>query len=129
MNKSYNKAIPLKYSPTEEELEENNLTSASQWPYTFDIPKNKLSEIGILVERSRSTVPSTFSSKWENPIVQSGGNRGVDWIDFFLYMVPTLFVPALTHRDARKPLLCLAKACAAVLKWEMTENDLIRLEK
>jgi hypothetical protein len=129
MNKSYNKAVALKYSPTEQELEEHGLNTASQWPYTFNIPKSKLSEIGILVERSRSTIPSTFASKWENPIIQSGGNRGVDWIDFFLYMVPTLFVPALTHRAARKPLLCLSKACAAVLKWEVKEDDLLRLEK
>lgn len=129
MNKSYNKAIPLKYAPTQEELDEEGITSAADWPYTFDIPKNKLVEIGELIEMSRSTVPSTFSSKWENPIEQSGGNRGVDWIDFLLYMVPTVFVPALTNNNAKKPLLLLAKACAVALKWKITQDDLSMMKK
>jgi len=124
MNKSYNKAVALKYKPTEEDLIEKGISSAANWPYSFDIPKHKLTEIGVLVELSRSTVPSTFSSKWENPIQQSGGNRGVDWIDFLLYMVPTVFIPALTNNNAKKPLLSLTKACATALKWRVTHDDL-----
>lgn len=128
LKKDYNKAVPLKYVPTQEEMDERNLT-ASEWPYTFYIPPGKLHEIGLLIQRSRSTVPSTFMSKWENPIVQSGGNRGVDWLDFFLYMVPTLFVPALANNDAKAPLLYLSKACAVALKWEIKETDIRRLQK
>ena len=74
-------------------------------------------------------MPTTFSSKWENPIEQSGGNRGVDWIDFLLHMVPTVFLPALTNDNAKKPLLSLTKACAVVLKWRITENDLSMVKK
>ena len=129
INKSYNKAIPLKYAPTDMELLEKGISSASDWPYTFHILKNDLIEIGNLVELSRATVPTTFSSKWENPIEQSGGNRGVDWIDFLLHMVPTVFLPALTNDNAKKPLLSLTKACAVVLKWRITENDLSMVKK
>lgn len=129
MNKSYNKCIALRYTPSQDELEDEGIASASNWPFTFDIPKEKLIEIGKLVELSRATVPSTFNSKWENPIEQSGGNRGVDWIDFLLYMVPTVFVPALEHDHARKPLLFLTKVCAVALKWRVTQDDLSMMKK
>lgn len=128
LRKGHNHAVKLLYKPTDKELKEKNLCK-SEWPYTFHIAPQNLDELGKLVEKSRETIPSTFASKWENPITQSGGNRGVDWLDFFLYIVPTLFVPALTNKDARRPLLCLSKACAAALKWEITESDLRRLEK
>lgn len=129
LDKKHNHSTGLRYNPTEKEVEEKGLGSASEWPYTFDIPEDKLLEIGSLIEASRSTVPSMFSSKWENLIKQSGGNRGVDWIDFLLYMVPTLFVPALTHTATKKPLLLLSKACARALKWEITSTDLAAIEK
>lgn len=129
MKKTYNKAIALKYAPTDKELEEENITSANDWPFSFEISKDKLIEIGNFIELSRPTVPTTFSSKWENPIEQSGGNRGVDWIDFLLYMVPTTFVPALQHHNAKKPLLFLCKACAVALKWRITKDDLTMMKK
>lgn len=129
MKKSYNKAVALRYEPTDEELENENILSAADWPFTFDIPKDKLIEIGAFIELSRPTVPTTFSSKWENPIEQSGGNRGVDWIDFLLYMVPTTFLPALQNDNSKKPLLLLCKACAVALKWRITQDDLTMMKK
>ncbi|KAG2191773.1 hypothetical protein INT47_000262 [Mucor saturninus] len=88
MKKTYNKAIALKYAPTDKELEEENITSANDWPFSFKISKYKLIEIGNFIELSRPTVPTTFSSKWENPIEQSRGNRGVvaitQWNNFLL---------------------------------------------
>lgn len=128
LGKSYNHSTGLKYIPTKQELEDKQLKNETDWPYTFDIPEHKLVEIGSLIEGSRATIPSVFSSKWENLIKQSGGNRGVDWIDFLLYMVPTLFVPALTHEATKKPLLLLSKACARALKWEITSTDLSAIE-
>ena len=61
--------------------------------------------------------------------MQSGGNRGVDWIDFLLYMIPTYFIPALTLEEAKMPLLFLTKACAVALKWKITEDDLTMMKK
>ncbi|KAG2204467.1 hypothetical protein INT47_005258 [Mucor saturninus] len=124
MKKTYNKAIALRYAPTEGELEEENITSAIDLHFTFGISKDKLIKIGNFIKLSRPTVPTTFSSKWENPIEQSVGNRGVDWIDFLVYMVPTAFVPALLHNNVKKPLLVLCKPCAVALKWRITREDL-----
>lgn len=129
MNKNYNKATGLRYQPTEEELEEKGISHVKDWPYTFDIAEKDLKKIGILVEKSRTTVPSTFASKWENPIINSGGNRAVDWLDIFLYMVPTLFIPAMTNVEAKKALLYLSKCSAAVLKWEIKNVDLLRFQQ
>jgi hypothetical protein len=129
MGKEYNKAINTKYKPTDEELELKGFTSDKQWPYTFEIPKESLVIIGRLVEASRITVPTTFASKWENPIINSGGKRAVDWIDILLYMVPTLFVPALKQERSKKPLLALTKAAALSLKWELHHEDLVLMER
>lgn len=129
MGKGYNKAINTTYKPTDEELETAHLRSAGEWPYTFFIPKKSLDNIGKLVETSRTTVLTSFSSKWEDPIIKSGGKRAVDWIDIFLYMIPTLFVPALTQESAKGPLINLTKAVALALKWELSLQDLVTMEK
>jgi hypothetical protein len=129
MGKDYNKAINTKYKPTDEELEREGYTSEKQWPYTFNIPKESLMTIGKLIEASRVTVPTTFASKWENPIIKSGGKRAVDWVDILLYMVPTMFVPALNQERSKKPLLALTKAAALSLKWELDHEDLAMIER
>ena len=129
LNVRGNSAIGLKYSPTDEEVAERGLVSAECWPFTFDIPKARLFELGKLIEVSRATIPTTFDSNWENPIENSGGIRGVDWIDFLLYMIPTVFVPALTNNSAKKPLLLLSKACALALKWTITQDELLAIKE
>lgn len=129
MGKDYNTAINIRYQPNEEELETASLDSPIKWPYTFLIPKEALVKIGRLVEASRSTIPTTFSSKWEDPIVKSGGKRAVDWIEIFLYMIPTLFVPELVQHSAKEPLVNLTKAAALALKWELSLEDLNLMDK
>ena len=92
--------------------------------FPFFISKISLLKIDALVNLSRETIPSTYDSKWKNPVVNIGGIRGVDWLDIFLHMVPTLFVPALVNKAAQRPLMCLVRACSLVLKWEVDEATL-----
>ena len=92
--------------------------------YTSHIPKKDLMTINKLINASRATIPSSFSSKWKDPVTNTVGNRAVDWLDIFLYMVPTVFVLALTNKAARFPLLCLVRACSLILKWDVTEQTL-----
>jgi hypothetical protein len=129
MGKHYNKAINTQYKPTEEELIDAGCRSEKDWPYTFYIESKDLIKVGKLVEASRATVPTTFASKWENPVVKSGGKRSVDWIDILLYIIPTLFVPELKQESSRKPVLALVNAAALSLKWELHHEDLTQMEK
>jgi hypothetical protein len=129
MGKDYNKAINIQYKPTEEEMLEAGCIPAKEWRYSFYIHCKDLIKVGKLVEASRATIPTTFASKWENPIVKSGGKRSFDWIDILLYMVPTLFVPELKQESSRRPVLALVNAAAVSLKWELHHEDLAQMEK
>jgi hypothetical protein len=40
-----------------------------------------------------------------------------------------LFVPALTQESAKGPLINLTKAVALALKWELSLQDLVTMEK
>lgn len=56
------------------------------------------------------------------------GVRAVDWLDFLLYVVPTLVVPYLPSTSAKKALLALVKGCALALQWRLTEDLLREME-
>lgn len=119
------------YQPTEEDLIERQLSNSNQWPYPFYVSSEHLKEISSLVEKSRSTIPtSTFESSFTDPISgKSHGYRGVDNIEALLYLIPTLFVPRLRYSRAKKPVLALCKAASLILKWSISSDDLSMIER
>lgn len=125
-NVKNNSCFKYLYQPTKEELDEHQLNDPKDWPYPFSISAANLNEITELVEKSRSTVPTTsFESTWSDPISgKSHGYRGVEWIEALLFMVPTLFVPRLRYKRASKPILALCKAASLMLQWCITSEDL-----
>ncbi|CEP09925.1 hypothetical protein, partial, partial [Parasitella parasitica] len=119
------------YHPTEEDLEERDLSNANDWPFPFYISSTYLQEIAELVEISRSTIPTShFESVFTDPISgKAHGYRGVDNIEALLYLIPTLFVPRLQHERSKKPILALCKAASLMLKWQINANDLSLIER
>lgn len=95
----------------------------------FYIEKNILVKIGQQIERSKTTVPVSFNSKWVDPIKNSGGNRAVDYFNFLLYQLPTSFVPFFQNKRSRKPVLNLVKACQLCLQWSITTEELALIKK
>jgi hypothetical protein len=109
------------YRKSEEEKDED-------YGYTFDIPKQDMIRIGYLMSESRSTVPTTFNSKWEN---QTGGyvaNRAVDWHDVIIHQFGTMIVPLYVHEATKVAVLALIRALKLSLQWRITEQDVVQIE-
>jgi hypothetical protein len=95
--------------------------------YPFYINKNVLKDIGQTIVASRSSIPVSFQGSFDNIIAKIEGTRHVDWLDFLLYIVPTLVVPELPLAS-QAPLLALVKGCQLALQWDLTESLLVEME-
>lgn len=93
--------------------------------YPFFISRRNLVSIGESIARSRKYIPTSFQGSFDNIMAKTEGTRAVDWLDFLLYIVPTLVVPYLPNRTVQKAVLSLVKGCALALQWDLTE-ELIR---
>ena len=97
--------------------------------YSFAVVKKDLLEVGKCIEASRSKIPVSFQGSWDNLIVKTDGARAVDFLDFLLFVIPTLIVPLFRNTSARRALLSLVKGCAIALQWELDESMIKEMEK
>ncbi|OAD72690.1 C2H2-type zinc finger transcription factor [Phycomyces blakesleeanus NRRL 1555(-)] len=77
--------------------------------YPFYKPKANLVTIGNCITSSRKYIPTSFQGSFNNVFAKIDGTRAVDWLDFLLYLVPTLVVPYLPNRAVKTALLSLVK--------------------
>ncbi|OAD81231.1 hypothetical protein PHYBLDRAFT_73842 [Phycomyces blakesleeanus NRRL 1555(-)] len=75
--------------------------------YPFHIPRADLVTIGNCITSSRKYIFTSFQGSFDNVFAKIDGTLTVDWLDFLLYLVPTLFVPYLPNRAVKTALLSL----------------------
>ena len=97
--------------------------------YTFSLKKRDILLAGKCIELSRSKIPVSFQGSWDNLLHKTDGARAIDYIDFLLYVVPTLLVPLFAKAATRKALLALVKGCAIALQWDLNEAMIVEMEK
>lgn len=102
--------------------------SKSTNDYPFYISKQKLKLIGESIAKSRKFIPTSFQGSFDDIITKTDGTRAVDWLDFLLYIVPTLIVPYLPNEGVKRALLALVKGCSIALQWEITEQLINEME-
>ncbi|OAD74319.1 C2H2-type zinc finger transcription factor [Phycomyces blakesleeanus NRRL 1555(-)] len=96
--------------------------------YPFHIPRADLVTIGNCITSSRKYIPTSFQGSFDNVFAKIDGTRTVDWLDFLLYLVPTLVVPYLPNRAVKTALLSLMKGCALALQWTLTSELLDEMQ-
>ena len=96
----------------------NGTQSADVYP--FFISKPNLKRIGECITQARKTIPVSFQGSFYNVLEKTEGTRAVDWLDFLLYIVPTLVVPYLPTVGSKKATLSLIKGCALSLQWNIS---------
>jgi hypothetical protein len=101
--------------------------------YPFTVPNDALVNAGKDMVSSRPYIPITgFNGNWKNIIERSG--RAVDWLDFILYIVPTLLIPKINddsslRREAKECLFNLVIVCHILQQWSMTADDIEFIRK
>ena len=73
--------------------------------YTIKLSTTQLENVGKCIELSRCKIPISFQGSWDNLIGKVDGARAIDFLDFLLYVVPTLIVPLFSKVAVRKALL------------------------
>lgn len=84
--------------------------------------------IGACIADSRKFIPVSFQGSFDNVFAKTDGTRGVDWLDFLLYVVPTIVVPSLPNREVKNAVLDLIKGCALALQWKLTTSLVDEIE-
>ncbi|OAD66599.1 C2H2-type zinc finger transcription factor [Phycomyces blakesleeanus NRRL 1555(-)] len=96
--------------------------------YPFHIPRADLVTIGNCITSSQKYIPTSFQGSFDNVFAKIDGTRAVNWLDFLLFLVPTLVVPYLPNRAVKTALLSLVKGCALALQWTLTSELLDEME-
>lgn len=96
--------------------------------YTFKAKYQELLQAGRLIETSRGNVPVSFQGSWDNLILSTKGARAIDFLDFLLYVVPTLLVPLFKETKVRTALLNLVRGCAIALQWKLNDRLIHEME-
>ncbi|KAG2191239.1 hypothetical protein INT47_012016, partial [Mucor saturninus] len=96
--------------------------------YTFKVSKKQLELVGDCITKSRANIPVSFQGSWDNLLSKIDGARAINFLDFLLYVVPTLLVPLFEKKSVRKALLMLTRGCAIALQWEQTDSMILEME-
>ncbi|KAI8980340.1 hypothetical protein BDB01DRAFT_725312 [Pilobolus umbonatus] len=100
-----------------------------QGEYPFLVDGDNLKAAGLSIAGSRSNIPTSFQGSWDDIIQKSSHTRMVDYIDFLLYIIPTLICPIIPNTAARDALYLLSKGCSLALQWRITSYDLVEMER
>ncbi|SAM04410.1 hypothetical protein [Absidia glauca] len=88
-----------------------------------------MSTVGNDMLTSRPDIPlSFFNGNWDN-IEKHQAARAVDWMDFLLFVVPTLIIPSLHYPEAREKLKNLIISIHLCLRWELSTSDILFIQK
>ncbi|CAO3639884.1 unnamed protein product [Cunninghamella echinulata] len=93
---------------------------------------NKKKTLGNQIEKFDITAPRVFDGRFVDVINKGGYARGVDWLWFFLYILPTLVVGIFrpAHTEVKNALLVISKVCAFALQFEAILGDeLVEIER
>lgn len=94
--------------------------------YPFQLSNLQIDCLNQGMDKSRVLIPAGVfqgSFKSVNPANVKGMYRSVDWIDWFIYVVPTLLASLFDDRKIRDAILALTRACALSLQWVVTKDE------
>jgi hypothetical protein len=107
----------------------NTDSTVNSTQYPFYISKTNLLAIGSCISQSRKFIPTSFQGSFDDVIRGIDGTRAVDWLDFLLYIVPTVVVPCLSTESCKQAVLALVRGCSIALQWELTHELIDDMEK
>ncbi|SAM02685.1 hypothetical protein, partial, partial [Absidia glauca] len=96
--------------------------------YPFDLGDLELTKVGEAMALSKPDIPvGHFDGNWDD-IVKYPNARAVDWINFVLFVVPTLLAPSLHYSNTREILNNLIIAMHLCLSWKVDQEDRIFIQ-
>jgi hypothetical protein len=99
--------------------------------YPFEISSADLQMIKESIDASTSDIPTMFSSSWKGLNYQNAraAFRSIDWVEHFIFSVPSLISPKFKNVETTKAVNAVARACLIALQWRITTDELDEMEK
>ncbi|KAI8098863.1 uncharacterized protein BX664DRAFT_254329, partial [Halteromyces radiatus] len=106
-----------------EMIPDRNVAGGAWKTFPFFLDGIKLVNVGEAMLSSRCNIPSeVFGGNWDDIFARKG--RAVDWMDFLLFVVPTLILPHMLDKKAQEVMHDMLLACHLCLRWEIRPYDL-----
>lgn len=96
--------------------------------YTFGLNARDdtiIKKIDEKVKQSRVYIPSAFEGTWDGGV---GIGRAVDYLDFLLYIVPTIVLPLVQNNETKCALMELVEGCSIALQWRISRRDITKMK-
>ncbi|KAI8878407.1 hypothetical protein K501DRAFT_228533, partial [Backusella circina FSU 941] len=69
---------------------------------------SKTSDSSMSPQKTRRSIPTSYDGRWEDIITSIVRSRGVDYLDTFIYAIPTLVAPMFKDRpETQKAILSI----------------------
>ncbi|OAD70942.1 hypothetical protein PHYBLDRAFT_171014 [Phycomyces blakesleeanus NRRL 1555(-)] len=96
-----------------------------EYPFALDV---SLDDIEKAVSTSRADIPMAFTGTWRSMKESNGKRKTINWMDFLLFIVPTMVINHLCFADAKQAVRDLVLACFIVQQWSITTSDIVAVE-
>jgi hypothetical protein len=118
---------PISSNPMAMDRDKQRYLSTPDYP--FFLGSLMMKNVGRDMVESQDDIPASFfHGNWQDIDAYSGSARAVDWMDFLLFVVPTLIVPSLDYSEAREIINNLIISIHYCLSWKITDSDLSFVE-
>ncbi|OAD70093.1 hypothetical protein PHYBLDRAFT_148655 [Phycomyces blakesleeanus NRRL 1555(-)] len=97
-----------------------------EYPFALDV---SLDDIKKAVSTSRADILTAFASTWRSMKESNGKRKAIDWMDFLLFIVPTVVIDHLYFADAKQTVRDLVLACSIVQQWSITASNIVAVEQ
>ncbi|KAI8093610.1 uncharacterized protein BX664DRAFT_111023 [Halteromyces radiatus] len=106
-----------------EMIPDRNIAGGAWKKFPFFLDGIKLVNVGEAMLSSRCNIPfDIFGGNWNDIIARKG--RAMDWMDFLLFVVPTLILSHILDKKAQEVTHDMLLACHLCLRWEVRPCDL-----
>ncbi|SAL96241.1 hypothetical protein, partial, partial [Absidia glauca] len=118
---------PVKKNDMSNDRDKRRYNTTFDYPFSLD--DLEIKSVGNDMLLSRPNIPlSFFHGNWDN-IEKHQSARAVDWMDFLLFVVPTLVIPSVHLSIAREKLNNLIISVHLCLSWELSPSDILFIKE
>ncbi|OAD70453.1 hypothetical protein PHYBLDRAFT_70627 [Phycomyces blakesleeanus NRRL 1555(-)] len=97
-----------------------------RYPFALDV---SLEDIDKAICASRADIPADFTGTWRSLKESNGKRKAVDWIDFLLFVVPTIVVDHFVFDRTKAAVMKLVTACRISQQWRITAANIQETEE
>ncbi|OAD68470.1 hypothetical protein PHYBLDRAFT_150641 [Phycomyces blakesleeanus NRRL 1555(-)] len=110
--------ISSEIAHNEDQQQQQQQQEQQQQIYTFSL-NVPIAKIDNAISKSRADIPAIFTGSWRSLEETTGRQKAVNWLDFLLFVVPTVVVKNFVLSNTREVVMNLVNACSIAQQWKL----------